>query len=432
MAAGVAPAPDLSTGGATGSGIDGYRRNPVPGGPEGTMTQDLQIDFTDPAFQNDPHPVYARMRRTGPVRRVRLPSGLHAWLITRYDDARRALSDPRLSKSMLAAGSAGAAQPSLTTAISRHMLAVDPPDHTRLRRLVSAAFTARRIEGLRPRIEEITTGLLDTLEGERAADLIDAFAFPLPIQVICELLGVPAEDQNAFREWSNVIVSGALAGDRLAPAITAMVEYISALLAERREHGGDDLLTGLIQVREAGDRLSADELSSMVFLLLIAGHETTVNLIGNGTWLLLSDRERWERLRADRALLPAAIEEFLRFEGPVETSTFRVATEALEIGGVTIEAGDPVVVVLLSANRDDDRFPDAGELRLDRPNNAHLAFGHGIHYCLGAPLARLEAQIAFTALLDRFPGLRLATGPDELPWRPGTLLRGLHHLPVLL
>ncbi|MEV4277761.1 cytochrome P450 family protein [Actinoplanes xinjiangensis] len=396
------------------------------------MTQDLQLDFTDPAFQNNPHPVYAQMRRTGPVRRVKLPSGLNAWLITRYDDARRALSDPRLSKSMHAVGSAGAGQPNLTTPISRHMLAVDPPDHTRLRRLVSAAFTARRIEGMRPRIEEITTGLLDALDGERSADLIDAFAFPLPIQVICELLGVPAEDQNAFREWSNVIVSGALAGDRLAPAITAMIEYISTLLAERRERGGDDLLSGLIQVREEGDRLSAEELSSMVFLLLIAGHETTVNLIGNGAWLLLRDRDRWERLRADRTLLPAAIEEFLRFEGPVETSTFRVATEPVEIGGVTIAAGDPVVVVLLSANRDGDRFPDADELRLDRPNNAHLAFGHGIHYCLGAPLARLEAQVAFTALLDRFPDLRLATDPDELPWRPGTLLRGLYHLPVFL
>ncbi|GIE29102.1 cytochrome P450 hydroxylase [Actinoplanes italicus] len=396
------------------------------------MTQDLQIDFTDPAFQNNPHPVYARMRRTGPVRRVKLPSGLHAWLVTRYDDARRALADPRLSKSFQAVGAASSSSSSITAPISRHMLAADPPDHTRLRRLVSAAFTARRIESLRPRIEEITTELLDALQDEKEADLIDAFAFPLPIQVICELLGVPAADRDAFREWSNVIVAGALAGDRLGPAIQAMVGYIGTLLADRREHGGDDLLAGLIQVREEGDRLSAEELSSMVFLLLIAGHETTVNLIGNGVWLLLRDRERWERLRADRTLLPTAIEEFLRFEGPVETSTFRIATERLEIGGVTIEAGEPVVVVLLSANRDEDRFADAGELRLDRTGNPHLAFGHGIHYCLGAPLARLEAQIAFTELLDRFPDLRLAADPDELPWRPGTLLRGLYTLPVHL
>ncbi|SDT69116.1 cytochrome P450 family protein [Actinoplanes derwentensis] len=386
------------------------------------------IDFTDQAFMNDPHPAYADMRRTGPVRRVELPSGLSAWLVTRYDDGRRALADPRLSKSMPAAG----AQSGLTAAISRHMLAADPPDHTRLRRLVSAAFTARRIEALRPRIEEIATGLLDAVKGEDEIELIDAFAFPLPIQVICELLGVPAADRDDFREWSTVIVTGSLAGDRLGPAIQEMVAYIGKLLADRREHGGDDLLTGLIQVRDAQDRLTEEELSSMVFLLLIAGHETTVNLIGNGAYLLLRDRERWERLRSDRGLLDTAIEEFLRFEGPVETSTFRVASERLEIGGVTIEAGDPVIVSLLSANRDGDRFPGADDLQLDRPNNPHLAFGHGIHYCLGAPLARLEARIAFTALLDRFPDLRLAVEPEELRWRPGILLRGLWELPVRL
>ncbi|MBG0563009.1 cytochrome P450 family protein [Actinoplanes aureus] len=399
------------------------------------MTQDLQIDFTDPAFQADPHPVYAHWRRTGPVTRTRLPSGLTAWLVTRYEDARRALADPRLSKqSAFSVGSSATAnRPSGPAAVlSRHMLAVDPPDHTRLRRLVSAAFTARRIEELRPRIEEITHDLLDAVEGRDRADLIDTFAFPLPIQVICELLGVPADDRDAFRAWSNVIVAGSQSGDRLEPAIRAMVSYILALLAERRAHPGEDLLSGLIHVRDEGDRLSEAELSSMVFLLLIAGHETTVNLIGNGTFLLLAERERWERLRAEPALLPTAIEEFLRYEGPVETSTFRVATEDLEIGGVTIAAGDPVVVVLLSANRDGDRFAGADELRLDRTQNAHLAFGHGIHYCLGAPLARLEAQVAFTALLNRHPGLRLAIPPEDLRWRPGLLLRGLETLPVRL
>ncbi|WP_328466019.1 cytochrome P450 [Actinoplanes sp. NBC_00393] len=399
------------------------------------MTQELQIDFTDPAFQADPHPVYAQWRRTGPVRRTRLPSGLSAWLVTRYEDARRALADPRLSKqSAFSVGSSSTAnRPSGPAGVlSRHMLAVDPPDHTRLRRLVSAAFTARRIEGLRPRIEEITGDLLDAMAGGERADLIDAFAFPLPIQVICELLGVPPGDRDAFREWSNVIVAGSQSGDRLEPAIRAMVGYILALLAERRTSPGDDLLSGLIQVRDEQDRLTEAELSSMVFLLLIAGHETTVNLIGNGAYLLLRERDRWERLRAEPGLLPTAIEEFLRFEGPVETSTFRVATEDLEIGGVTVSAGDPVVVVLLSANRDGDRFPAADELRLDRTQNPHLAFGHGIHYCLGAPLARLETQVAFTALLARHPGLRLAVPPEDLRWRPGLLLRGLETLPVLL
>jgi cytochrome P450 len=318
------------------------------------------------------------------------------------------------------------------------MLAVDPPDHTRLRRLVSSAFTARRIEALRPRIEQIATELLDAVEGRPEVDLIDAFAFPLPIQVICELLGVPAEDRDDFREWSNAVVAGSQAGPKLAPAIQAMVEYIRALLDERRRSPGDDLLSGLIQVRDAQDRLTEEELSSMVFLLLVAGHETTVNLIGNGTYLLLRDRAdgggtAWEELRADRSLLPSAIEEFLRYEGPVETATFRIATEDVELGGVTIPAGDPVVVSLLSANRDADQFPDADLLRLDRVQSpSHLAFGHGIHYCLGAPLARLEAQIAFTALLDRHPGLRLAVPAEELRWRPGLLLRGLEELPVLL
>jgi cytochrome P450 len=378
------------------------------------------MDFTDPAFLADPHPVYADWRATGPVRRERLPSGAYPWLITRYEDARQALSDPRLSKAF----------PEATGAFTRHMLNADPPDHTRLRRLVSAAFTARRIEGLRPRIEQITDGLLDAMSGHERIDLIDAFAFPLPIQVICELIGVPDGDRDSFRTWSTVIVGGSAEPERVPAALESMAGYIRALLAERRAHPGDDLLSGLIEVRDQSDRLSSDELSAMVFLLLVAGHETTVNLIGNGVFLLLGEPHRWERLRADPAGLPNAIEEFLRFEGPVETSTYRLATEDVEIGGTLIPAGDPVLVVLLSANRDAARFPDAAELRLDRPQNPHLAFGHGIHYCLGAPLARLEAQVAFAKLSARYPGLRLAAEPDELHWRPGMLIRGLRHLPV--
>ena len=390
----------------------------------------VQVDFTDPAFQADPHPVYARWRRTDPVRRVRLPSGATVWLVTRYDDARQALTDPRLSKAQpVVAPSMNGMPASFTAAFSQHMLAADPPDHTRLRRLVSAAFTARRVEALRPRIAEITDELLDAMAGRDELDLIDALAFPLPIQVICELLGVPPADRDAFRAWSNVIVTGAQAGAELPAALREMVAYIRSLLADRRAHGGDDLLAGLIGVRDGEDRLTEDELSSMVFLLLIAGHETTVNLIGNGTYLLLSRRERWERLRADPALLPSAIEEFLRYEGPVETSTFRVATEDLEIGSTTIAAGEPVMVALLSANRD-DRFPEPDDLRLNRPQNPHLAFGHGIHYCLGAPLARLEAQVAFGKLMDRYPDLRLAVPAEDLTWRPGVLMRGLETLPV--
>jgi cytochrome P450 len=396
------------------------------------MTQELQEDFTDPAFQADPHPVYAQWRATTPVRRVRLPSGVNAWLVTRYDDARQALADPRLSKARPVGQATDRALPPLiNAAISRHMLSADPPDHTRLRRLVAGAFTARRIEALRPRIEEITEELLAAMAGREQVDLIDAFAFPLPIQVICELLGVPVADRDSFRTWSNTIVAGSASREQLPGAMQAMVAYIRRLIAERRAHPGDDLLSGLIGVRDEQDRLSEDELSSMVFLLLIAGHETTVNLIGNGAWLLLDRRERWDRLRAEPALLPGAIEEFLRFEGPVETATFRVATEDLEIGGTTVHAGDAVLVALLAADRDEGRFPEPDELRLDRAQNPHLAFGHGIHYCLGAPLARLEAQVAFGKLLARFPQLRLAVPAGELTWRPGLIMRGLQSLPVV-
>ncbi|MGK5682115.1 cytochrome P450 family protein [Actinoplanes sp. URMC 104] len=391
------------------------------------MSQPAPDNLADRRFHADPHPSYAQWRRDGPVREVRVASGAIVWLVTRYDDARKVLTDPRFSKR-----GPGTGHPSdaIGRALSSHMLAVDPPDHTRLRRLVSAAFTARRIEALRPRISQITTSLLDAFPRTGSFDLIDAFAFPLPIQVICELLGIPADDRDSFRAWSNIIVGGVAYQAEFPGAAQAMVAYIRGLIDARRTDPGEDLLSGLIEVRDSADRLSEDELISMVFLLLIAGHETTVNLIGNGMYLLLSRRDRWETLCADPSLVPTAIEEFLRYESPVETATFRLTTEPVELGGRTIPANAPVLVGLLSANRDEDRFADPDTLQLDRPQNPHLAFGHGIHYCLGAPLARLEAQIAFAALASRYPSLRLAVPESELTWRPGLLLRGLFTLPV--
>jgi cytochrome P450 len=367
----------------------------------------------------------------GPIRQIQIPGGPPAWLITRYEEARQTLNDPRLSKA--APGPRPGVLPDDTrSAVFRHMLSADPPDHTRLRRLVAAAFTARRIEALRTRIQQISDGLLDALAGRERADLIDAYAFPLPIQVICELLGLPDDDRDTFRAWTTVIVGGDAYRAQLPGAMRDLVAYTRKLLDERRDRPGDDLLSGLIAARDEADRLSEDELTSMVFLLLIAGHETTVNLIGNGTMLLLSDRNRWERLRADRSLLVPAIEEFLRYEGPVAYATSRFTTEPMEVAGRDLPAGAAVIVALSEANRDAARFTDGDDFDLAREQNPHLGFGHGIHYCLGAPLARLEAQIAFTGLLDRFPDLRLDGRPEDLRWRPSTLLRGLFELPVTL
>lgn len=381
----------------------------------------------------DLHEVLSGLRRDSPVMEMSLPTGATTWLVTRYADAQRALTDPKLGKTTSAGGFSYRDMVPLDVAkaVSRHMLTINPPDHTRIRRLVSGAFTARRVAEFRPRIEELAQRLLDEMSSGDQLDLIDNFAFPLPIQVLCELLGVPTEDQASFRRWSDAIVSGGVNPAGLPPALISIVAYIRELLVAKRQRPADDLLSALIEVQDNDDRLTDDELISMVYLFLIAGHETTVNLIGNGTLLLLAEPDRWARVVAEPELIPNAVEELLRYEGPVQSSTFRTALATTEIGGQTIPEGAFVLVSLLSANRDSERFPDADRLDLDRPATPNLAFGHGIHYCLGAPLARLEGQIAFHALTRRFPKMRLAVPVEEILWRPGLLLRGLTALPVI-
>jgi cytochrome P450 len=316
--------------------------------------------------------------------------------------------------------------------LGRHMLSSDPPDHTRLRKLVSRAFTVRAIAGMRPRIEEIAAGLADQMAaGPAEVDLLDAFAFPLPMTVICDLLGVPDAERRTFRTWSNTVLSSdGVAADRTGAA-AAMAQYLTALVAEKRARPADDMLSAIVAVSADADRLSADETVSMAFLLLVAGHETTVNLIGNGMLALLRRPERLAELRADPDLTPQAVEEFLRFDGPVNLATYRHTTEPVEIGGTTIPAGEAVLVALASADRDEEHFPAADELDLHR-DAGHLAFGHGLHHCLGAPLARLEGDVAFRVLLARFPALALAAEPEELTWRSSMLMRGLTRLPVRL
>ena len=390
---------------------------------------DLAVERLGADYFADPYSVHARLRARRPVTPVVLPGGTGTWLITGYAAARAALADPRLSKHM----PGWHPEPdSIFAALDLHMLNSDPPDHERLRRLVSKAFTARRVERLRPRITAITAGLLEDMSTRTEADLLASFAFPLPITVICELLGIPAGDRDDFRTWSATIVSNAAAPEVFQAHATAMARYFVALLAAKRREPGDDLLSALIAARDEEDSLSENELVSMVFLLLVAGHETTVNLIASGVLALLLNPAELARLRAEPALIGGAVEELLRYVNPVNHTTFRCAAEPVEIGGVRISRGDPVLVALSGANRDPARFGDPDRLDLGRDSAGHLAFGHGIHYCLGAPLARLEAEIAVSALLARFGSISLAVPAESLRWRPSTLIHGLESLPVRL
>ena len=394
------------------------------------MTQaNTVVEHLGAGYFSDPYSVHARLRAEHPVAQVIMPGGTPAWLVTGYAQARAALTDPRLVK--LPKGWRPPPD-SLLASLDLHMLNLDPPDHERLRKLVNKAFTARRVEELRPRIAAITAGLLDDMSTRHEVDLLASFAFPLPITVICELLGVPVADRDQFRAWSATIVTDTVAPEVFQDHATAMTGYFRRLMAARRREPADDLLSALISARDEGDRLSENELLSMAFLLLVAGHETTVNLIASGTLALLLNPGELARLRADPSLLGGAVEELLRYVNPVNNATFRFAGEPVEIGGVAIGPGEVVLVSLSGANRDPSRYAGPDRLDLGRDCGGHVAFGHGIHYCLGAPLARLEAEIAFGALLDRFGEITLAVPPDELRWRPSTLIHGLETLPVRL
>jgi cytochrome P450 len=389
-----------------------------------TTVEHLGADY----FQ-DPYSVHERLRAERPVTAVIMPGGTPAWLVTGYAEARAALTDPRLLKMPLGWRPA---PDSIFAILEAHMLNSDPPDHERLRALVNKAFTARRVEQLRPRIAAITTDLLDDMSTRQEADLLASFAFPLPVTVICELLGVPVADRDDFRAWSATIVSDTAAPEAYMAHATAMVRYFTALLAAKRREPADDLLSALIAARDETDRLNENELVSMAFLLLVAGHETTVNLIGNGMLALLLNPGELARLRADPSLLGGAVEELLRYVNPVNNATLRFAAEPIELAGQQIGRDDVVLVALSAANRDPSRYADPGRLDLSRDSSGHLAFGHGVHYCLGAPLARLEAGIAFAGLLERFGSMTLAVPPESLRWRPSTLIRGLEALPVRL
>jgi cytochrome P450 len=406
--------------------LDRSTNGPVSAVPTEDLTDQAQ------ALLTDPYPVYARLQARGPVHHVRMTVAGECWMVVGHDEVRTALTDPRLRNDI---------RHSTTWehdggyAIGANMLQTDPPDHTRLRGLVAREFTAHRLKALRPRIGHIAAELLDAMSPSRSFDLVDAFAFPLPITVICELLGVPGMDRNAFRSWSSEIVA-ATDPEAAAQAAQEMTTYLHGLIEEKRTTdapGDDDVLHALVRTSdEAGDTLTPDELLGMAFLLLVAGHETTVNLISSAVRLLLGHPAQLAALRSDWSLLDGAVEEALRLEPPVQATTYRYAAEPVTLAGVRIPAGGTVLIYLAAANRDPAHFPTPHRFDIRRDpaaTRSHLSFGHGLHHCLGAPLARLEATVALRALLERFPALALENGPEPADWRPG-MLRGLRTLRV--
>ncbi|MEV5595670.1 cytochrome P450 [Streptomyces sp. NPDC052496] len=406
------------------------------------------IDVTH--LLDDPYAGYAALRDAGPVHRIAVPDGQPAWLVTRYEDVRRGLSDPRLSLDKRHARN-GYRGFSLPPALDANLLNMDPPDHTRVRRLVAKAFTPGRVEKLREPVRRLADSLLDAVQDAGRADLIACYAGPLPIVVICDLLGVPERDRPDFRSWTDALMAPDPARPEQAKeAVGAMMRYYTGLIAAKRTAPGDDLLSDLIMVRDGdagggaagagtdggtgpdagGDRLTEDELTSLAFLLLFAGYENTVHLIGNSVLALLDHPGRLSALRADPAELAAAVEEFARYDGPVALAIRRFPVEDVEIGGVRVPAGETVLLSLASANRDPHRFPGAGTLDTGRDARGHLTFGHGIHHCLGAALARMETETALAALISRFPGLRLDVPRSALRHRRTLRARGLISLPV--
>lgn len=391
---------------------------------------------------DDPFSLFAQIREVGPVHPVTLADGHDAWLVVGYEEAMAALSDERLSKDMhaaLAKNSDVVAEGLPGPEFARHMLSVDPPDHTRLRGLVSAAFSPKRVEALRSHVQTITDDLLDEIaaRGPRSrVDLISAFAFPLPFTVICELLGVPETDRGPLGQGLTKLLVPTSTPTQYAAAKDAsdsVVALLEALVTTKQGAPGDDLVSALISARDGNERLTRQELLSTIFQLVVAGHDTTASLIGNSVVALLRNPVQLSELRGDPTKIPSAIEEFLRYDAPVPHSTFRYAVEPVTIGGTVIPSGAQVIICLAAANRDRNKYASPESLDFSRPSTRHLAFGHGIHHCLGAPLARMESQIALSSLLQRFPDLVLAVPSEDLHWRhgDGLVLRGLSELPVI-
>lgn len=404
-------------------------------------------ELADGQFYADPHAAYRRWRSEGGARKVRFggAAGLEGWVVTGHAECRAALTDPRLSKKAVTEAFArhiGNSEGGPGRDLMSHMLNSDPPEHTRLRKLVQQAYTARQVATLRPMVERHVGALLDQLDGPDSIELISEFALPLPLAVVFELFGAPQAERENLQVRGNAVdaapedggeADGGADGEVSVETAEGMADYLRALVDHKRTHPGDDLISELLAAQADGDRLTEAEITSMAFLLAIAGHQTTVNLIANGIHALLSHPEQLAALRADPALLPGAIEEVLRYESPFSIASLRRTTEPVTIAGTTIPAGEFVQIALLAANRDPAVFTDPDRFDITRPDaTRHLAFGHGIHHCLGAQLGRLQAEVAFTELLRRFPALRLAEPAETAQWQDNPRHRGLLSLRLLL
>ncbi|MFD6160878.1 cytochrome P450 [Nocardia sp. NPDC060256] len=408
------------------------------------MVLPQRLDLVDPRFRADPYPIYAELRADRPALRLQLPDGRDAWLLTRYADVESVLTDRDRFSTQSFLGQEGSAIPAHLSNVymlfNEIMLGKDPPEHTRLRKLVQKTFTTRLVERLRPNVVDLAEHLLDNVferaraTGERRMEVIADYAFPIPVTIIMDLLGIPEAGRADIRKWSTALASfdGSLEqAELIVTEVDAFVDYLRKLVQDKRNTPAEDLISALAVVEDDGDRLSEDDLLAMIYVLIFAGHETTLHLIGNGTRALLTHRAEFEKLRRDPALIDRAVEELLRYDPPVEVPRARIAVENVDLAGVTIEQGDVVLVGIASANRDPEAFDDAGALNISRTDNRHLGFGKGIHVCIGLALARLEARIAFEVLVRRMPELRLAVPADELELRPGGIfLRGLAALPV--
>jgi cytochrome P450 len=391
----------------------------------------------------DPYGVLEKLRGAGPVREVVWAHGARVWLVTRYEEIRALVNDPRISKdgrrinelfalhSGLPVQQDEPASVGFDQDLSTHVLNSDPPRHTRLRGLVSKAFTLRQVERLRPRVEEVADKLLDAMAGKPDVELISTFAVRLPITIICDLFGIPEADREQFRLWGTKLVGAGQDPVEVAEAGDKMVAYVSGLVDAKRANPEDDMISALVRVRDDdGDRLSQGELVSMIFFVAVAGHITTIYSLGNAVYNLLTHPGELAKLRADLSLMPAAVDELMRFDSAAQVGTFRFTTADIPVGDVVIPAGQLLLLGWSSANRDSAHFPDADRLDVNRRPAGSMSFGHGIHHCIGVPLAKMQIEIALTKLITRYPDLRLAVGRDQLRWEDGALLRGLVSLPV--